>query len=116
LYLLASLALFSSVLALSTPKANEINLSVAGQLVTGPAVRGRPNLRIMEDDSAIMQWANTRWAGKMADLRARPPQELLDRLFAGLRSALPVALILFVPFLAMALKVLYIDGGSLGRG
>ncbi len=43
-----------------------------------------------------------------ADSPVRPPQQVLDGLFAGLRRVLPSAFILFVPFLALGLKALYL--------
>ena len=42
--------------------------------------------------------------------RELPRQELVDKLFSGLRRMLPLTLILFVPFLALGLKLLYIRG------
>ncbi len=47
LYLLASLALVSSVLSLQPPDAREITLSIAGEFVTGTAVRGRRDCRFL---------------------------------------------------------------------
>ena len=109
LYLFASLVLFSSLLALPTPKAAEVDLYIGDDLVTaGPASADRPDIRIMSSDSTGAPWLATRMAGNLARMRQLPPQEILDRFFAGLRSALPIALILFLPFLAGALKLLYI--------
>jgi hypothetical protein len=108
LYLTASVLVFSSLLALDPPNADRINLYVAGEPVTGPVVTGRPYIRIVEPNDRMAQWVVTRYADKFAELRRRPPQELVNRLFGQLRSVLPGALILFVPVLALALKVLYI--------
>lgn len=109
LYLLASVLLFSSALSLRAPDASEVNLYVAGHLATeGPAIQGRPNLTLFQPNSAINQWIAKRQALNIEDLRRLPPQEVLDGLFAGLRRVLPTALVLFVPFLALGLKVLYL--------
>lgn len=109
LYLVASLLLFSSLLSLRAPDAAEVNLYVAGELVTPPpAVKGRLDLTLFEADSPVGEWLAKKDAAKIEALQSRPPQELLDALFAGLRRILPSALILFVPFLALGLKILYL--------
>lgn len=107
LYLLASVLLFSSVLALAPPDAREVNLSIAGELVTGPHVAGRTDISIVQPENRTTRWLLARFGDKFAELRRRPPQELLDRLFQQLRAVLPAALFLFLPFLALALKLLY---------
>lgn len=109
LYLLASVVLFSSVFTLRPPDATRVNLYVAGHLVTGaPAVRGRSTITILDTNSTTQRWISTTYADHFARLRARPPQEIVNALFNGLRRVLPVALIAFVPLLALALKVLYV--------
>jgi hypothetical protein len=114
LYLLASLVLFSSVLTLQPLDARTINLYVAGQLLTeSPAVRGRPSITILENDNMARWIMATHYADNFARLRARPPQEVVNALFNGLRSVLPLALIAFVPLVALALKVLYVRRGLL---
>lgn len=108
-YLLASLALFSSLLALNPPNAAQINLYIAGELVTEqPAVARGTSIRIMEPDSNMARWMIARRSENFARLRAMPPQEVIDRVSSGLRTVLPIALILFLPVLATALKLLYI--------
>lgn len=62
----------------------------------------------MQPDSAMTRWMLRGWAANFEALRTRPPQDIVNRLFAGLRTVLPIALFLFVPVLAAALKVLYI--------
>ena len=113
LYLTASVLLFSSVLALTPPNANDINLFVAGELVTGPIKGGRPAIRIMEPSDRSTRWILNRYTDRFDELKRRPPQELVNRLAEQLRSVLPMALILFVPVLALALKLLYIRSGVL---
>ncbi len=109
LYLLASVLLFSSLLSLRAPDATRFNVYIAGQLVTeAPAVKGRTDLSLSEPDSMIERWIMRRQDREIARLRSIPPQKLLDGLFAGLRRAMPSAFILFVPFLALGLKALYL--------
>jgi hypothetical protein len=107
LYVLASILLFSSLLALPAPDAQAINFYIAGELVSGDASQNRGTVRIMEPDSWTARWVLQRFDSKFAELKRRPPQEVLNRLSGGLRDALPSALILFVPILAVALKILY---------
>jgi hypothetical protein len=114
LYMLASLILFSSVLTLRAPDASEVDLYLAGELVTAaPAARERPDVTIFEPDSAFSRWLTARSAERIERLRELPPQALVDRVFSALRRALPAALVLFLPFLALALKLLYIRTGTL---
>ena len=109
LYLLASVLLFSSALSLRAPDAGSVNFYVAGQLVTeAPAVTSRPNLTILQPNSFINRWIADLQAEEVEALARLPPQQVLDGLFAGLRRVLPTALVLFVPFLALGLKVLYL--------
>ena len=108
LYLIASVLLFSSLLSLRAPDASEVNLYIAGQLVTeAPAVQGRLNLTLFQPNSALSRWLALQEAERIGKLRLRPAQQVLDALFAGLRRGLPTACILFVPFLALGLKALY---------
>ena len=114
LYLMASVLLFSSLLSLEAPDASEINLYLGGQLVTeAPAVQGRLNLTLFKPGSWFGHWIIGQLGDGLETMRQKPPQELLDALFAGLRRLLPSALILFVPFLALALKGLYLRSRAL---
>ncbi len=109
LYFIASVLLFSSLLSLRAPDAAKVNLYIAGQLVTeAPAVKGRLDLTLFNSDSSLNRWLTGQNGKKIEALRRQSPQELLDALFAGLRRVLPSALILFVPFLALGLKVLFL--------
>jgi uncharacterized protein DUF3667 len=108
LYLLSSLLLFSSVLTLEPPDAGTLTIDIAGVRVQeGPTSGGRVSFNIVERQSLIGRWITTRYADKFAKLRALPPQELVNRLFDGIRRVLPMTLIAFVPVLALAIKVLY---------
>jgi hypothetical protein len=110
LYLVASLVLFSTILALETPDASsDLNIFIGGELV-GPASAGSvtKSLQFLKDDTTLGRWMIKISGVRIDRLRALPRQELLDVLFSGLRRMLPLSLILFVPFLALALKLLYI--------
>jgi hypothetical protein len=64
-------------------------------------------LNLVDQSSLIGRWITTHYADKFARLRALPPQELVNKLFDGLRRVLPITLIAFVPLLALVMKVLY---------
>ena len=119
LYLLASLLLFSSALVLQTPDASRLNVTILGERVieVPPSViDGRSTSSVLEflgEDSWLSGLLAPHLQEELDDLRQQPPQEIMDALFAGLRRLLPVSLILFVPFLAFALKILYLRSRTL---
>ena len=109
LYLLASVVLFSSALTLEPPNADTVNFYIGEQLMTGDEpVAGRPIVSFMSPDSVTERWMLATYAENFDRLKAMPPQQALDVLFRGLRSALPVALIAFLPLFALGLKLLYV--------
>ncbi len=130
LYLVMSLLLFSSVLTLQAPDAERIDVTIAGESMSRPAEtaagakdaeeaeeaaprRERLTISLLEKDSFLVEYFNARTDNRIERLKELPPQELLDALFASLRRVLPVTLILFLPFLALALKILYLRTGTL---
>ena len=109
LYLLASLILFSSAFTLEPLDANTVDFYVGGKLLTSQEpVPGRPDLTFLNRDSMFEKWMLTRFAANFARLQAMPPQEAINVIFRGLRNAMPIALIAFLPLLALALKLLYV--------
>lgn len=111
LYLLASLVLFSTLLTLETPSGAGLEITIAGERM-GPPVTGKVkrSLALWSHDTVLGR-AMLALAGERVDrLRALPRGELLEVLFSGLRRTLPVTLILFVPFLALSLELLYVRG------
>ena len=109
LYVVASILLFSSLLSLQPPDASKIELYIGGQLVTQHSTdRERRRLTFFEAKSPLSRWMADYFAGDVERLRQLPPQELIDDFFGGLRRTLPLALILFLPLLALALKLLYL--------
>jgi len=130
LYLIASLALFSTVLTLEAPRATEFDIYIGNELISsstpdpspeseaatvgssvdGDSARVRRSLQLMKDNTLLDHWIVGLARERIDRLRDLPRQELVDIFFAGLRSMLPLTLILFVPFLALGLKLLYVRG------
>lgn len=120
LYLVASLLLFSTVLTLDPPDPSEFDLYIGGRLVGGTAAEGvefevaggsgtmRKSLDFFGDD-ALFSRAILWLAGDRIDrIHAVPSDRVVEALFLGLRRLMPIALILFVPLLALGLKLLYV--------
>ena len=109
LYLVASVALFSTILTLETPDASGLNLYIAGELVgsdaSGEVTR---SLQLLGNNSFVGRMISGRSSEEIDRIVAMPKQEVLDLIFAGWRRTLPVGLILFVPLLALGLKLLYL--------
>lgn len=112
LYLLASLVLFSTVLTLDWLDATRYDIYVAGELISKQSAgENRSELDFLIPGTAIANWVVTHEGDKLERLRALPPQEILDLFFSAMRRILPAALIFFVPFLALAIKLLYLRTG-----
>lgn len=109
LYLLASLILFSSAFTLEPLDANTVDFYLGGKLLTTQEpVGGRPDLTFMNRNSMFDRWMLTHYAENFARVQAMPAQEAINVVFRGLRNAMPIALIAFLPLLALALKLLYV--------
>lgn len=109
LYLVASLLLFSTVLTLEAPDATGLNIYIGGEQVVSPATGEDPlDFQILNDETSIGRWLIGRSSDQIARMRELPRQQVVDTLFSGLRRMLPITLILFVPFLALGLKLLYL--------
>lgn len=108
LYLLASLVLFSTVLTLQARNAAKVDIYIGGELISKASVgEAEGEIQILGDSSVLTRWLETSWADRYEEFRRLPPQQLLDSLLGSLRRYLPATLILFVPFLAAGLKLLY---------
>jgi hypothetical protein len=111
LYLLASLVVFSTLLTLDAPVDTEFTLIIADRVVgeeaTGTVQR---KLEVLGGDGAVNRWLLDAAGAQVDHLLALPRQEIIERIFSGLRRMLPTTLILFVPFLALGLKLLYLFG------
>jgi len=108
-YLLASLVLFSTMLTLKSPDEAGLNIYIGGELVVPPATgEDQRDFEILTDETSIGRWLIGRSGDQIARMRELPRQQVMDTLFGGLRRVLPLTLILFVPFLALGLKLLYL--------
>ncbi len=118
LYLVASVVLFSTVLTLEAPDADGMTLRIADRTLPAVAADEGSVRRSLELLPARTPWNRLLIAmmGERLDaFLALPRQELVDTLFVGFRRMLPLSLILFVPLLAAALKVLYLRGRARHR-
>lgn len=114
LYLLASLLLFSSVLTLQPPDVRTVNLTVGGvplHEADSDGTDAEVNLELFKPGQVSTRVLSL--DEQVERLRSRPPQEVVDTLFASLRRVLPAALILCLPLLGLVLKLLYIRTGTL---
>lgn len=111
LYLLASLALFSTALTLEVPANTDFDVWIGGELV-GVEIGGeiKRELSFLGDKDSPARWYGQLAAERADRLRQLPRHEILELIFGSMRRMLPLALILFVPFLALALKLLYVRG------
>ena len=108
LYLLSSLLLFSTLLTFKAPDASEVNIYVGGELIhEQEASEVNKQIQLVSDDSWFGRWLIARFPERLEHFRSLPPQDLLDSVFTVMRQVLPASLVLFVPFLAGALKLLY---------
>jgi hypothetical protein len=108
-YLVASL-LFFLLVGFPAPDAENFNVYVDDILI-GRA-EPDPGLGKLQ----LMNLDRTHWLGKKIDpylapqfhkVQSMQAQDLLDGFFAGLERTVPTTLVLFVPFLAAALSLLY---------
>ena len=114
LYFVASLVLFSSALDLPVPDIRHFDVIVAGTTVHEAEDGERHgNLDFFDSGSWLTRSVLERYPERVERLFELPPQDLAAGLIQGLERVLPTALILFLPFLALALKLLYVRTGTL---
>ncbi|MEM7582600.1 MAG: DUF3667 domain-containing protein [Acidobacteriota bacterium] len=118
MYLVLSVVFFL-LFSLQPIDVSDVNVYVGDQLI-GEAKDGSTNsIRIFstgteyEDPSRFGQWLNARFAGQEERFKQMEAQALIDRLFMGLQNNLPRALFVFLPLLALALKVVFLRSGVL---
>lgn len=100
-YLVSSL-LFFVVIGFPAPDAGVRNVYVDGALIG----RAEPDPSLADFQ---LSFGSTSGSSRLVDrLEGMPAQTFLDRFFAGLERTVPTALILFVPVLALAIKLLYV--------
>lgn len=109
LYLIASLLLFSSVLSIETLDATNVNVYVAGELVHTAADGSTKNqFSLFEKQTWPTRLVyGSGYGERLEEIKQIPAQALIDGVFAGTGRVMPIALICFVPFLALALTVLF---------
>lgn len=115
-YLAMSLLFFLTV-SFPVPDATTADVYVDGQLIgdreARPKERSQFGFQTVDPTSAVGRKMEE-WLGSPSQRwRQMSPQELLDGFFNGVERSLPRTLILFVPFLALVLKLLYIRTGRL---
>lgn len=110
LYIVASLLFFLTV-GVPTPDAESFNVYLDQELL------GRAEHDPALGNIQLMSFSDGSWLGeqlaplvepKLEELGQRPVQQLVDDYFKGLERLIPTALIFFVPFLGLAIKLLYI--------
>jgi hypothetical protein len=106
MYLVLSLLLFFFI-EFPIPDADRSNVYVSGQLVGRESED--PDLGRLEIGiTATIPWLEPTIESKEEALRQMDPQRLLDAIFRGLEGSFSKALILFIPLLALVLKVLFL--------
>lgn len=123
LYLVASLVLFSTVLTLDTPDVAEYDIILGGQSIGQASTEAnharqlqigsetatvRKSLDLLNDQTTLGRLTIHLAGDRIERVQALPPEQAVEMLFTGLRRTLPLTLILFVPLLALGLKLLYI--------
>ncbi len=120
LYLFLSL-IFFLFFHIPTPDADGVIINLDGEVLNGGAEEGeaeagkqfRLDLPETLPSTAFGQLLAARFASQEERFRGMEPQDLLELFVRTTNSALPKALILFVPVVALLLKVLYVGTGWL---
>ncbi|MEM7244668.1 MAG: DUF3667 domain-containing protein [Acidobacteriota bacterium] len=113
LYLFLSVLFFLFV-SIPRPDASNLVIMVDDVVIGDPGREGVSTWRVQLGDVDMGEgnWFSNWLAGKLQEqrerLQAMGPQELVNNVVAALNSAIPKALILFVPLLALVLRVLYV--------
>lgn len=108
LYAVASLALFSTALALRTPDVSGVDLYIGEELVAESAPGNVRSSITLFSDEYVTRWFMVHSPDAVERVRAMPPQEVVDMTFDGLRRWLSTAMIASLPLLALVLKLLYL--------
>ncbi len=110
LYLVSSL-LFFIVVGIPTPDTSNMNVYLGKELIGRDAPLETASGRIQLLDLEESSWLRPLVPGideQLARLKQLPVQRIVDDYFGSLERMIPTALIVFVPFLALALKLLYV--------
>ncbi|MEM1246194.1 MAG: DUF3667 domain-containing protein [Acidobacteriota bacterium] len=115
LYLVTSL-LFFLLVGIPAPDVSRANVYIGDDLIGRevPLESATGRMQLFEiDESSFLYRFFPSFEERLNALKTLPVQQLVDRYFAGLERTIPTALIVFVPFLALALKLLYVRRGVL---
>lgn len=108
-YFVSSL-LFFLLVGIPTPDASNTNVYVNDVLIG----REEPDPKLTQfqllnfEESRTGRWVQKTFFKNVDQLYEMDPQDLLDAFFRGLERTIPTGLILFLPGLALALKLLYV--------
>jgi hypothetical protein len=116
LYLVASLFFFF-LFSLTPPDVSDANVFVGDQVIgreePDPDASGNVRFDFEPGPGNPFWWLEPRMEKQQEKFRQMEPQVLIDAVYHGIASALPKALILFLPILAFVLKLLFLRSGIL---
>lgn len=122
MYLVISL-IFFVIFEITPPDVTEVPVYVAGELVgpVKPKPAGGTKLNTSfsifsapEDASWLSTLVEERLlAGKRERFKEMDPQDLIDQLFRGIQRHVKLGLFVFLPLLALTLRLLFLRSGSL---
>ncbi len=111
MYLVISL-IFFFVFEIPTPDVREQNVYLGNVLVgKEEPVPGQPYfslIRFDENDPIFGQWLKGFMSDNLESLKTQDPQMVINRIFKELEELVPHALILFLPVVALILKLFYL--------
>lgn len=111
MYLVLSLLLFLAI-DIPVPDARQYNLYFKDQLI-GAEVADPARTDLIFASGPVMPWLPSIFPDQGEKLLQMDSQRAFDALFKGAESSLSKALILFVPLVALVLKLLFIRGKRL---
>ncbi len=116
LYLVASLFFFF-LFSLTPPDVSDANVFVGDQVIgrdaPDPDASGNVSFDFDPGSDGLFWWLQPRMQAQQEKFRQMEPQVLINAIYAGIAGALPKALILFLPLLALILKLLFLRSGIL---
>lgn len=116
LYLVASLFFFF-LFSLTPPDVSEKNVFIGDQVIgrdaPDPNAKGNVQFDFEIEPGSTFDFLRPKMESQKEKFRQMDPQVFVDAVYAGIASNLPKALILFLPLLALILKVLFLRSGVL---
>lgn len=115
LYLVASLVFFF-LFFLTPPDVSDTNVYVGDQVIgrAEPDPDATGTIRLLESsDSPLSRYLEPRLQAQREKFRAADPQQLVNQIYEALGRTLPRTLILFLPLVALILKLLYVGSRRL---